>query len=671
MTVRIAGLSLALMLFVSMMAAPRPQAQSGAPDPVFFQSQVFPVFEAAKCSGCHSSTGVASATRLHFPEQGATPSQIQAFGLLLSKLVDRADASKSLLLTKPTNVERHTGGVRIKPGSGEEQLLAKWVTSLASASDATLAAAVKSLTAGEGEAAPTQLVRRLTHAQYDNTVRDLLGDYSKPAERFPPEDYVDGFKNQLTGQGMPPLLVETYSTAAERLALNAFRIGDINGLVPCKPASFSDQKCRDAFVRRFGLRAFRRPLSEDEVKRYSAVFAEQARVSRRFLDGARVVVEAMLQSPNFLFHVEAGPDGKYTDYDIASRLSYLLWNTMPDDALFEAAAKGELATPAGRERIARSMIDNAPKRRDALDQFFEEWLRFDRVVNAVKANRFQAFTPELAIAMAEETRTLLHHLVSNDVNFMEALTADYSFLTTELAEMYGLPAPKEQFEMVKFPADSNRAGILGQGTFLASTAGPTDTSPTARGIFIRERLLCQHVPPPPPGVITTLPDPLVDAKPKGRRQLMVEHVENPTCASCHRLMDPIGFGFEHFDAIGQYRQQEMIPVPRRGGGGGGRGGPPPIPVEIDARGEIAGLPNSNFSGARQLGTILANSPVCQECVVRQMFRYSYGRHETASDEKTIDQLYDRFKVSGFKFKGLLVALVESPEFLRQWNSPKR
>jgi hypothetical protein len=670
MTFRVAGLSLALMLFLSMMAAPRPHAQAGAPDPVFFQSQVFPVFEAAKCSGCHAASGVASATRLHFPEQGATPAQIQAFGLSLSNLVDRTDASKSLLLTKPTNVERHTGGVRIKPGSPEAQIVANWAASLASASDATLAAAVKSLAGSEGEAAPKQLVRRLTHAQYDNTVRDLLGDYSKPAERFPPEDYVDGFKNQLTGQGMPPLLVETYSTAAERLALNAFRIGDINGLVPCKPASFSDQKCRDAFVRRFGLRAFRRPLTEDEVKRYSAVFSEQARVSRRFLDGARVVVEAMLQSPNFLFHVEAGPDGKDTDYDAASRLSYLLWNTMPDDALFEAAAKGALGTPDGRERTARRMIENSPKRRDALDQFFEEWLRFDRVVNAVKANRYQAFTPELALAMAEETRTLLHHLVSNDANFMEALTADYSFLTSELAEVYGLPAPKEQFEMVKFPADSNRAGILGQGTFLASTAGPTDTSPTARGIFIRERLLCQHVPPPPPGVITTLPDPLVDEKPKGRRQLMVEHVENATCASCHRLMDPIGFGFEHFDAIGQYRKQEMIPVPRRGGaGGGGRGGPPPIPLEIDAQGEIAGLPNSNFSGARQLGTILANSPVCQECVVRQMFRYSYGRLESASDEKTIDQLYDQFKASGFRFKSLMVALVQSPEFLRQWNNP--
>jgi hypothetical protein len=672
MSVRIAGFSLALMLFVSMMAAPRPQAQSGAPDPVFFQAQVFPVFEAAKCSGCHAPSGVASATRLHFPEQGATPAQIKAFGLSLSSLVDRANPSQSLLVTKPTNVARHTGGVRIKPGSPEEQIVSAWAASLASASDTALAAAAKALAASEGEAAPKQLVRRLTHAQYDNTVRDLLGDYSKPAERFPPEDYVDGFKNQLTGQGMPPLLVETYSTAAERLALNAFRIGDINGLVPCRPTSFSDQKCRDEFVRKFGLRAFRRPLNDAEVKRYSAVFSDQARVSRRFLDGARVVVEAMLQSPNFLFHVEAGPDGRHADYDVASRLSYLLWNTMPDDALFDAAAKGELSTPAGRERAARRMLENAPKGREALDQFFEEWLRFDRVVNAVKANRYTAFTPELAIAMAEETRTLLHHLVWNDRNFMEALTADYSFLTSELAEVYGLPAPKDQFEMVKFPADSHRAGILGQGTFLASTAGPTDTSPTARGIFIRERLLCQHVPPPPPGVITTLPDPLVDQKPKGRRQLMVEHVENPTCASCHRLMDPIGFGFEHFDAIGQYRQQEMIPVPGRrgGGGGGGRGGPPPIPLEIDAKGEIAGLPNSNFTGAKQLGAILADSPVCQECIVRQMFRYSYGRLETASDEKTVDQLYDQFKSSGFKLKSLLVALVQSPEFLRQWNSPK-
>ena len=690
MSVRMASAGLAWTLFAFLAAAPRPTAQ-GAPDPVFFQTQVFPVLEAAKCSGCHTSAGVASATRLHFPDPGATPAQIQAFGLSLAHLIDRADASQSLLLTKPTNVARHTGGVRIKPGSSEEDIVRKWVASVAAAPDATLAEAMKALTGSDGEGAPKQLVRRLTHAQYDNTVRDLLGDYSRPAERFPPEDYVDGFKNQLTAQNMPPLLVETYSTAAEKLALNAFRIGDINGLVPCAPSpgygasggssvgssqatadkwAWNDQKCRDAFVRRFGLRAFRRPLSEDEVKRYSSVFAEQAKVNRRFLDGARVVVEAMLQSPNFLFQVEAGPDGRHASYDVASRLSYLLWNTMPDDALFDAAARGELGTAEGRDRAARRMLGNTARAREALDQFFEEWLRFDRVINAVKSNRFQMFTPELALAMAEETRTLLHHLVWNDRNFMEALTADYSFLTSELAEVYGVPAPQDQFEMVRFPADTRRAGILGQGTFLASTAGPTDTSPTARGIFIRERLLCQHVPPPPPGVITTLPDPLADQPPKGRRQLMVEHVENPTCASCHRLMDPIGFGFEHFDAIGKWRDQEMIQLPRRAGdaGVGGRGEPPPVPVEIDAAGEIAGLQSSNFSGAKELGAILADSPVCQKCIVRQLFRYAYGRLETSADEKTIDQLFDRFKGSEFRMKTLLAALVESPEFLRQWTA---
>jgi hypothetical protein len=667
MTFRIAGLSLAFMLLVLVASAPR--AQDNAPDPVMFQSQVFPVFEAAKCGGCHSSSGVASATRLHFPEKDATPAQIQAFGLSLSNLVDRGNPAQSLLLTKPTNIVRHTGGVRIKPGSPEEQVVTRWVASLASASDTALAATLKTLHGTVGEAAPKQLVRRLTHAQYDNTVRDLLGDYSRPAQRFPPEDYVDGFKNQLTAQDMPPLLVETYSTAAERLATNAFRVGDINGLIPCKPASAADAKCRDTFVRRFGLRAFRRPLREDEVKRYAAVFAEQARVTRRFNEGARVVVEAMLQSPNFLFHVEAGPDGKSSDYDIASRLSFLLWNTMPDETLFAAAERGELRTIEGREAMARRMLENGPRARQALDQFFEEWLRFDRVINAVKGRRFPEFTPELAAAMAEETRTLLHHLVWNDRNFMEALTADYSFLTSELATLYDVTQPEGQFEMVRFPGESKRAGLLGQGTFLASTAGPTDTSPTARGIFVRERLLCQHVPPPPPGVITTLPDPLVDQPPKGRRQLMNEHVENPTCASCHRLMDPIGFGFEHFDAVGKWREQELIDMPRRAGEtGDGRGGRPPVPVEINAQGEIAGLPNSTFSGAKELGAILAASPVCQECIVRQMFRYSYGRLETSADEKTIRGLFARFKESGFRFKNLLVALVQSPEFLREWDS---
>src|SRR5206468_9314354 len=218
----------------------------------------------------------------------------------------------------------HTGGVRIRPGSFEEQALAEWVRHLAALPEDTVAAARERLAATNVASARDQRLRRLTHSQYNNTVRDLLGDYSRPAQRFPVEDYVDGFKNQLRLQGMPPLLVESYSTAAEKLAINAFRAGDANGLIPCKPASPSDLKCRDRFVRTFGLRAFRRPLRNAEFQRYAAAFSAQVRASGKFLDGARTVVEAMLQSPKFLFHVEAGPDGRSVDYAIASRLSYLL-----------------------------------------------------------------------------------------------------------------------------------------------------------------------------------------------------------------------------------------------------------------------------------------------------------------------------------------------------------
>ena len=152
-------------------------------------------------------------------------------------------------------------------------------------------------------------LRRLTHSQYNNTVRDLLGDYSRPADRFPPEDFVGGFKNQTRTQGMPPVLEDAYSTAAERMALNAFRAGDVNGLVPCKPASARDAKCRDQFVRAFGEKAFRRPLTDVEVRRYTISSPSRRATAGKFLDGARVVVEAMLQSPKFLFHVEAGDAG--------------------------------------------------------------------------------------------------------------------------------------------------------------------------------------------------------------------------------------------------------------------------------------------------------------------------------------------------------------------------
>jgi hypothetical protein len=631
-----------------------PGLAPGAPGA--FGRTVFPIFEAAQCRGCHNDDGVASATRLHFPDPNATPDDIEAFGLSLATLVDRNDPARSLLINKPTNRERHTGGVRIQPGSQEEQTLVDWVRYLTSVPEGAVASARERLAAASGAPSSPQLLRRLTHSQYNNTVRDLLGDYSRPADRFPPEDFVNGFKNQLRTQGIPPLLAEVYGASAEKLALNAFRAGDVNKLVPCAPTSATDIRCRDQFVRVFGRRAFRRPLTDAEFHRYTALFSAQSAKSRQFLDGTRIVVEAMLQSPKFLFHAESGPDGRDRDYEIASRLAYFLWDTMPDQGLLDAAARGELRTSDGLERVARSMLDH-PMARQALDEFFAQWLRFDRVLGSVKdRRRFPEFTPELAAMMVQETRMLLGNLVWNDGNFMEAFTAPYSFLNADLANLYGVGPPSGEFQLVRFPASSRRTGLLGQASFLSATAGPAETSPTARGIFIREQLLCQHVPNPPPGVNTEVPEPTA-ARPLAMRQRMQSHMQNPMCSGCHRLMDPIGFGLENYDAIGRWRDAEVIDFD-------GKDPSQRVELPIDATGEIAGLTNSAFAEPSQIGRVLAQSPACQECMVKQVFRFAFGRLETPSDRDTIRKTLLSFRESGFRFKELLIAVVRSPQFLQ-------
>ena len=647
----------AAVLFTATMQRPVLEAQAPAPS---FAATVYPVLEKANCRSCHTDEGVASGTRLHFPEATATADEIEAFGLTLAVLVNRDDPSSSLLINKPTNRTRHVGGVKIQPDSAEEQAVRAWVQYLATVPDSAVNSARARLAAVNPAVAHDVALRRLTHSQYNNTVRDLLGDYSRPADRFPPEDFVGGFKNQTRTQSIPPVLEDAYSTAAERMAMNAFRAGDVNGLVPCKPASARDVKCRDQFVRAFGEKAFRRPLNDVEVRRYNELFADQANRTGKFLEGARVVVEAMLQSPKFLFHVTAGEAGANKDYAIANRLSYLLWDTMPDRSLLDAAAKGEFRTPEGIERVARAMLQDK-RARQAADEFFAQWLRFDRMLSAAKDDeRYPSFTPELAAMMVQETRMLLGHLVWNDLNFMEALTADYSFLNADLARVYELPEPAGEFEMVKFPAELPRAGILGHATFLASTTGPVETSPTARGMFVREHLLCQIVPNPPPGVNTNLPEPATADAARAKRERMLEHAQNPSCSGCHRLMDPIGFGLEKYDAIGAWRAQEIVEI--YAGSGESRRSKP-VNVDITAAGEIAGLPNSTFSDSRALGRVLASSPVCQDCVVKQLFRYAFGRAETPPDRATVAGTATTFRNSGFKFKELLISLVRSPQFL--------
>jgi hypothetical protein len=629
-----------------------------------FRTGLYPVFEKAACRGCHNADGVASATRLHFPEADATPAKIDAFGNSLVNLVDREHPEASLLLKKPTLRIPHAGGQKIKPGSLEDASLNAWVVRLAKLSGPDLATALRyreQQNQGAGEAHQDAELRRLTHSQYNHTLRDLLGDQSTPANQFPPEDFVNGFRNQTQGQSLSPLLIEAYSSAAERLARSAFQGGDTHKLIPCKPSA----ACRPRFVREFGLKAFRRPLDPGEQKRYEALMAKEP----DFLKGAQLVVETMLQSPNFLFRLDTAMDPKLKPWATATRLSYSLWDSMPDAELFAAAERGELGTRTGVERSTRRMLAD-PRAKEALNEYVSQWLRFDRLLTASKDRRkFPLYTRETANAMAQEARTFVSDLVWNNGNFMELFTANYGYVSPELAPIYAVTAPVKDFDRVAFPTGSERAGIVGQGLFLTLTAKPDEPSPTARGLFVREQFLCQHVPDPPPGVDTNLP-PVTEAKPQTNRDRMTEHATNPTCATCHKLVDPIGFGLEKFDAIGARREQFELEF-RGAKPGGGRGmAPKKVELKIDNAGNVAGIPDSQFSSPAELGAVLAKSVQCQECMVKQYFRYIAGRLETPADRPLISKATVEFRKSQYRFQEMIVSMTLLREFPESAQNPR-
>jgi hypothetical protein len=302
------------------------------------------------------------------------------------------------------------------------------------------------------------------------------------------------------------------------------------------------------------------------------------------------------------------------------------------------------------------MLDD-PQAQESLSEFVSQWVRFDRILQASKDRRkFPQFTREMAVAMTEEARLFVSDLVWNDRNFMDLFTANYGYANGDLAAIYGVPPPAKEFDRAVFPADSERAGLLGQALFLAITAKPEDSAPTARGLFVREQFLCQHVPEPPAGVNTNLP-PITEDKPQTNRDRMGAHVTNPSCATCHKLIDPIGFGLERFDAIGAKRDtfQLQFALPRDEGGR--RGEVKTVDLEIDPTGYVAGLPDSEFTSPSQLGAVLARSEQCQECVVKQYFRYTFGRMETPADRPLIHKVATAFRGSGFRFKEMIVALM--------------
>jgi hypothetical protein len=493
----------------------------------------------------------------------------------------------------------------------------------------------------------TSPLRRLTRSQYDHTVRDLLGISGTPSEDLSPDEKVGAFFSNASAP-VSELVAEQYMRVAEDLAELA--VPSMATLVPCDVAAADPSACGAAFVDAFGPRAFRRPLTADERAALVALF-EAGSADGGFEGGFTLVVEGVLQSPQFLYHLEFGlpaADGEdvvaLDGFELASRLSYFLWDSMPDDELFAAAADGGLDTPeALRAQAERMLADD--RAGEAIASFHLQWLKLDKLPALEKdATAYPTFAPDLRAAMAVETARFADHVVRVDDGRLETLlTAPYSFLDGPLFALYGVTPPADHDPSQPVDLDpTQRSGILTHASVLATHAHADQSSPVRRGVLVREHILCQQLSPPPPDVDVVPPEPDPTAS---TRERFEQHRTDPACAACHELIDPLGFGFEHYDGIGAYRAEEA--------------GKP-----VDASGEIIGtdLPDGTFDGALELGQMLADSETVRTCVAQQWFVYGFGRTRGEGDDCSFDELTAAFAEADYDIRELLLAIVATDSF---------
>lgn len=480
-------------------------------------------------------------------------------------------------------------------------------------------------------------MRRLSVDEYDNTLLALLGDDSQPGSALLPEDVVDPFDNQLDDQLASRTLIEAIEQLATEATLRL--LSDLprrDQVVGCQPSGPSDLACMTEFVTRFGRRALRRPLSEDEVTRYIDFGTQFATEENDFYAGVGVIIRAMLQDPEFVYRVEVGTPtdepgvSRLDDFEVATRLSYLLWGTTPDDGLLDTAEAGGLATPDDVRAVAAQMLTDE-RALPRIDRFHAMWLGYYRLPHA----------PELTNAMRTETRMLLEKTIVTDRGDWRTLfDATGTFVNDMLAQHYGITSPgSAAFAWVDY-GDSGRRGLLSHGSFLSVAGKFGDTSPTQRGKIIRKRLFCQDIPPPPPTVNADEPPPTVDSPCKIDRYNMTE-IDG--CAGCHELLDPVGFGLENYDQQGRFRTAETD-LPE---------------CTIDGEGEIDGL---SFSGPAGLSDVLLEEGLLDSCIVYQLYEFAMGHEIAIDDERYVEDLVTSFSEKGYRFDELMLDLVADEAF---------
>ncbi|MDX2024062.1 MAG: DUF1592 domain-containing protein [Deltaproteobacteria bacterium] len=489
-------------------------------------------------------------------------------------------------------------------------------------------------------------LRRLTRFEFDRTLEDLFGDTTKPAAGFPTEEAPYGFDNAAESFGTSPLLAESYFTAAEQIAARAMK--KLSTFFSCDTSKTAEATCGTSFVQQVGRRVWRRPLAAAEVGRFDSAY-KTLRATNDHTKTLELLLHALMASPHFLYRVETSavtvsegvvaPD----DWEMASRLSYLLWGTMPDAELFKAAEQGKLATPAGLGQQVDRMLAH-PRAQATVHHFFAQWLGVSRLDLVEKDTAvYPAFTSDLLPLLREEQDQFVTEAIwKGDGTIGTLLTAPYTFVNKRLAQFYGLEGGPtgDAFQKVSLnPAQ--RGGLLTQAGLLSVHAKTNQSSPVARGKFVREALLCTHPPAPPANLNIKPPD--LDPK-LTTRERFTQHATDPACRPCHQLMDPLGLAFENYDGVGHWRSLE-----------GGR--------PVDASGELVQTDvDGPFVGALALGRKLGTSAQVSACAVSQWFRFAMGRAETQADTCDLDRLAKAQAAGHGSLRELIAGTVNTDAF---------
>lgn len=499
-------------------------------------------------------------------------------------------------------------------------------------------------------------LRRMTRFEYNNTVRDLLGDDTSPANAFPSEEIGNGFGNDADAQAVSSLLAEQYATVAEGIATRATETpAALAALHACTSdiddatATATETECVRTWLSGFLPRAYRRPVTTDEVDELIELH-QTVRGGAPFASGVAAVIEAVLQSPEFLYRVEWGitdADGnrRPSGHEMASRLSYFFWGTMPDDTLLAAADSGELETDAGVRSQAERLLDD-DRSRQVVRFFFDNLLPIASLSQLERdAALYPTYSAQIGAHMREETQQFLLHEIfdaEGSGTWEGALTAPYTFVNEALAAYYGISGVTgETFQKVDLDT-SKRLGLLTQAGMVAGTIHSNTTNPVVRGSFIVQKIMCNRIPLPTGDLLKQVkpPDPYSGAT---ARERFSKHSEDPVCASCHKLMDPVGLALENFDPVGLWRDQEND-------------------VEIDASGSLPGI-EASFDGPVELARVIAAAPATHECFAVNWSNFALGRTLDAGDVCTKDRVIDDFVASGSNVRELLLSITQSDAFL--------